>query len=323
MNRWFPALLAAAAILAFRCAPAAAQDNSWVDRYHTYIENDLFSTVSWFDKFFESDIIQEVEDPKSYLRWTNDFRWDQEEAFDFRTRVRARIRLPRFKGRLKVLISGENKGDPTAIQPEDPGNPGLAEYSIDRRASTELAYDLYKSGNTILIAGTGVRISVHPSLFVRTRYLYARELTHSVIGRLAMTPFWDSRDGFGESNQVEFERRIAARTLLRWTNSATISERTVGWQWGTELSLLRQLSLTSAITLAANASGATRPSTTAQNYRVYVRYRRNILRSWLFCELEPDVNWPLRDVGGRKAVLGGTVRVEVNFTGRETSPPHP
>jgi len=317
MSRRFFSLFAALAALAACAFPAAAQDNTWVDRYHARIEQNLFGTVFWFDRFFEDDFREDAEDPAFSLRWTNDLRWDRREDFDYRTRVRARIRLPRMKGRLRLIISGENQGDSTAIRPEDPGNPGLAESSMDRRLSTELAYDLYKSRDTIVAPGAGVRISVHPSVFARVRLLHARELAYSVIGRVAVTPFWDSRDGFGESNLLEFEKPVGPETLLRWTNSATISENTVGWEWGTEVSVLRRLSPSSAVTFAVNASGQTRPSATVQNYRAYARYRRNIFRDWLFVEIEPDVNWPRRENGKHDTVPGGTVRLETNFTGTD------
>ncbi len=323
MKRWGFPLLAACAILAFRASPVSAIDNTWLDRYHAYIENDMYGTVMWFDRFFEDDLHKEVTDPEFSLRWTNDFRWDEEEHFRFRTRVRARIRLPRFRGKWKLLISGENKGDPTAIREEDPGNPGLASSSMGRRASTELVYDLLKTNNTIVDAGVGLRIKFSPNAFMRARLLHARELPYSIIGRVAVTPFWDAKDGLGESTQIDFERPFAPQTLLRWSNSATISERTIGWDWGTELSVLRKLSPDSAITFAANASGPTRPSAVVYNYRVYARYRRNFLRSWLFYELEPDVNWPLQDGGGRKTVLGGTMRLEVNFVRNKSVPKPP
>jgi len=325
INRWVYILLAALAVSTFAAAPSLAQestvtDNTWVDRYHAYIENDLFGTVAWFDRFFEDDLRKDLGPPRSSLRWTNDFRWDQENKFKYRTRVRASIRLPHLMRKWRLVITGENKGDPTAIRPEDPGNPGLDVASQGRRASTELVYDLHQSRNTIVDLGAGVRVKLSPTAYVRARFLHTRELAYSVIGRLAATPFWDTKDGFGESNQIDFERQLAPATLMRWSNSATITEESNGWNWGTELSVLQRLSPNSAITFAANASGPTRPSTVVQNYRAYTRYRRYFLRYWLFFELEPDINWPRQEGGGRKTVLGGTVRLEINFTGREAPP---
>jgi hypothetical protein len=298
---------------------AAPADNTWADRYHLLIENDLYGTVTWFDHFFEDDLRRDPGSARSSLRWTNEVRWDQQDGFRYRTKVRASVRLPHLLGRWRFVISGESKGDPTAIKPEDPGNPGLAVAANSRRASTELVYDLLQTRNTIVDFGAGVQVKLPPNVYVRTRLLHVRELAYAVIARLTVTPFWEARDGFGESNQLDIERQFGPRMLLRWSNSANITEQSNGWNWGTELSVFERLSPKSAITFAGNASGPTRPETVVQNYRVYTRYRRNFLRTWLFFELEPDVNWPRQDDGSRRTVWGGTVRVEIDFLGNELS----
>ena len=299
-------------------SPAGAPvEDSWADRYHAYIEENLYGTVAWFDHFFADDAKKDVGSPYSSLQWTNEFRWDQLQHFVFRTWVRASIRLPHLSGRWRLVISGENKGDPTAYKPEDPGNPGLATTATDRQGSTELIYELFRAPNTIVDVGVGVRIKIPPDAYLRTRLVHARELGYGIIGRLTVTPYWGAADGFGESNQIDFERPIGEQTLLRWGNSLTIAEGSNGWNWGTEVSVLHRLSDKSAVTVAGSANGPTRPSTVAGNYRVYTTYRRNFAREWLFFELEPDINWPRQDDGGRKAVWGGTFRVEVNFHGKE------
>ncbi len=295
---------------------AVTIDNTWVDRYHTYIEHNLYGTVVWFDDFFEDALRKDVGRSRSSVRWTNDFRWDQERHFEYRTRVRASILLPHLRGKWRLVISGESKGDPNAIKPEDPGNPGLAVAAESGRASTEIVYDLLQTHRTLVDIGAGVRVKIPPSLYVRTRLLHVRELAHAVIGRLIVTPFWDAKEGFGESNQIDLDRQIAPRTLLRWSNSATITEESNGWDWASEVGILQQLSPKSAITFAGSASGPTRPSTVVGNYRVYARYRRSFKRDWLYFELEPDVNWPRQDDGSRKTVWGGTFRLELNFQGK-------
>lgn len=320
MIRRISLLLAALAVLSVHAATASALDDSWLDRYHSSIEDDLYGTVAWFDRFFEDDLLGNVDNSYSSARVTNDFRWDEEEKFEYRLRVRARIRLPILKGRVRLVISGENQGDPYATQSEDPGNPGLSPLATDGRASTELAYDLYRGRNTILFAGVGVRIRVDPTAFVRTRLVHARELGYSVIGRFSATPYWDAKNGFGETNEIDFERPIGPLTMVRWNNTANIDESRTGWYWGTDLSVLRKLSPRSAVTVGAGAAGSTRPSVVSENYRVYTRYRRNFLRSWLYYELEPDINWPRGENGGRPPVLGGTVRLEINFLGKAPAP---
>jgi hypothetical protein len=296
-------------------APPAAADNTWLDRTHSLVERNLFDTIVWFDDFFGDKRIVVAEWPESYMRWMTDLRWDEEERFSARSTIRASLRLPRLKKRWRLEFSGETRGDPNALVQEDPGNPGLDVGSRVRTGSTELIYDILRTTRTTLDAGAGVRVKIPPDAFVRTRFQHARPITLKTLGRFTATAYWDARDGFGESNQLDLERWLAVPTLLRWSNSFNISEITNGWEWGTELSLLHKFSPKSAITFAGGASGSTRPAWIAQNYRVLTRYRRNVFRKWLFLEGEPYVRWPRKEDGSRKPVWGATLRVEILFAG--------
>jgi hypothetical protein len=301
-------------------AATPATDNSWLDRTHSRVERDLFDAVVWFDRFFGDERMEVTERPESFLRWTNAVRWDEEEHFSFRSTVRASLRLPRLEKRWRLVVSGETRGDPNALTQEDPGNPGLDAESRVRAGSTELVYDLLRTSRSTLDVGAGARVKIPPSAFVRTRFQHARPVARDTLGRFTATAFWDARDGLGESNQIDLERRLALPTLLRWSNFLAISEKTDGWTWGTELSLLHRLSPKSAITFAAGASGLTRPAWIAQNYRVLARYRRNVFRKWLFLEGEPDSHWPRKEDGSRKQVWGATLRMEILFTGVGPNP---
>ncbi|HEX2709731.1 MAG TPA: hypothetical protein VHM68_02670 [Candidatus Deferrimicrobium sp.] len=317
----FPAGSAPAATDNAANSVARAVDNGWVDRTHSRVERDLFDTVVWFDRFFGDDQIVITERPESYLRWKNELRWDQEEHYSFRSTVRASLSLPRLKNRWHLVISGESRGDPNAIIPEDPGNPALDIGSHGRTGSTELVYDIFRTPNSILDVGAGVQVKIPPDAFVRTRFQHARPITLNTLGRFTATAYWDARDGLGESNQVDLERWLAPPTLLRWSNSVTITEASRWWTWGTELSHLHKLSPKSAFTSAVGASGSTHPSWVATNYRILARYRRNVWRKWLFLEGEPDIHWPMKEDGSRKPVWGATLRVEILFTGAEPDPP--
>jgi len=297
-------------------------DNNWVDQAHSGIERGLFATVVWFDSFFGDDRVVLAERPESILRWKSEFRWDEEEDFSFRSSVRASLRLPRLKDRWRLVFTSESRGDPTAIIPEDPGNPGLDPQSQVRTSSTSLIYDIFRTPRTILDAGVGVKVAIPPNAFVRTRFQHARPVGFRTLGRFTATAYWDARDGFGESNQLAFERWLAPPTLLQWSNSFTIEEKNKddGWAWGTELSLLQKLSPKSAITFSGGVSGTTRPAWIAQDYRVLARHRRNVWRKWLFLEAEPYLHWPRREDGSRKPVWGATLRVEVVFAGTGPNP---
>jgi hypothetical protein len=317
----FPAGSAPAATDNAEVPVTPAADNGWVDRTHSRVERNLFDTVVWFDRFFGDERVVVTERPASFLRWTGELQWDEEEHYSLRSTVRASVRLPRMKDRWHLVISSESRGDQNAIIPEDPGNPALNIGSHGRTSSTELVYDIFRTSNSILDAGAGVRVKISPDAFVRTRYQYARPIGFDTLGRFTATGYWDALDGFGESNQVDLERWLAPPTLLRWSNSIEVKEKDNGWTWGTELSLLHKLSPKSAITFAAGVSGSTQPAWIVQNYRILSRYRRNVWRKWLFLEGEPYIHWPRKEDGSRHSVWGATLRVEILFSGVGPDPP--
>ena len=296
---------------------APAVDNNWADRSHSWVEKGMSGTVVWFDGFFGDDQMLVTGRPESYLRLKGEFRWDEEENSYFRSSVRASLHLPRLKNRWHLVVSSESRGDPTAVIPEDPGNPALDPTSQVRTTSTEIVYDIFRTPRSIIDVGAGVRVKIPPSAFARTRFQYARPVGFSILGRFTATGFWDAQDGLGESNQLDFERWLAPPTLLRWSNYFSIEEKNKdsGWAWGTELSLLHKLSPKSAITFSAGVSGSTQPAWIAQNYRILARYRRNVWRKWLFLEAEPDIQWPRKEDGSRGPVWGATLRAEILFIG--------
>ena len=52
-------------------------------------------------------------------------------------------------------------------------------------------------------------MKIPPDAFVRTRFQHARPVARDTLGRFTATAYWDARDGFGESNQVDLERWLA------------------------------------------------------------------------------------------------------------------
>jgi len=146
----------------------------------------------------------------------------------------------------------------------------------------------------------------------------------------SVTPFWQDHIGFGATPQLDFGHPFAQDYVFLWTNSATVFEKRPGLLWGAEVSLSRILSPVTAIAFAVGANGSTRPSVVADrfnlaanNYRVSIKYRRNIHRPWLFLELIPETNWRRDEGAGREFIPAFTVRVEMNSLGSRALLPAP
>lgn len=297
-----------------------------MDVTHASVQRNILGRVIWFDEFFGNVRTEDARQPEYVLRWVNSFRFEEGGAIRFRTSVRANLRLPKLGERLRLVISGENEADPAASLPEDPGNPGFDQTLPDTRlVNAEIRYTMFQRPAVHLFLGAGVRLVLPPEIFIRTRAQYTRRLSDVSLARFGETLFWKDREGFGETTEVDFERQVGQRTLLRWANAGTFSQRSEGLEWGTELSLQRELSTRDAVTLAGGIAGDTRPSAQAEVYRIFTRYRRNVLRTWLFVELEPEISWPRTDGGGYPAAFAFTFRIESLFQGSgaamDTQPP--
>ncbi|MGE5699554.1 MAG: hypothetical protein ACM31N_05755 [Deltaproteobacteria bacterium] len=290
-----------------------------VDRTHAYLEQSILNRVIWFDDFFGNVKSEDARRPEYLLRWRNTVRWDEGGKFKFLTSARASLRLPKLNERIRLVVSGETEAEPAPGLPEDPGNPGFDRTLQNTRlVNTELRYGILKSPDMDLFLGAGVRLVLPVEPFVRSRFLYTRRLDNFSLVRVGETVFWKKTLGLGETTEVDLERQLGTKTLLRLANSGTLAQESRGLEWGTELSVLRQLSPLSAISLAGGVFGSTRPVAVVDSYRIYTRYRRNFLRSWLFFELEPEISWPRNAGGAYTSAMAFTFRVEVVFQGKSS-----
>jgi hypothetical protein len=294
-----------------------------MDEAHAFLEQSILKRVIWFDEFFGNVKAEDVRQPEYLIRWRNSLRWDEGGKFTFRTSARAGLRLPKISDRLHLVISGESEAEPSPRLPEDPGNPGFDRtLPKTRLVNTELRYGVLKTPDLDLFLGAGVRFVLPVETFVRSRFLYTRRLGEVALARFGETVFWKDTVGFGETTEVALERQLGPKTLLRWANSGTLSQDSRGLEWGTELSVLQELSPQSAISLAGGVFGGTRPVAVVESYRINSRYRRNFLRSWLFFELEPEISWPRDPAGAYTSALAFTFHIEVVFQGKAALPRH-
>jgi hypothetical protein len=230
--------------------------------------------------------------------------------------LRANIVLPRISERLRLVISGENQVEALSpTLPKDPGNPGFDRTSqpAGRLVNTEFRYGLIKTADKDLFVGAGVRVALPLEPFVRSRFQITHIFDNICLIRLGETFFVKYREEVGETTEVNLERLLDKYTILRLASSGTLSQEFHGLEWGSELSLIRELSSKSAIAFTGGIYGNSDPSTVIRNYRLLTRYRRNFLTDWLFYELEPEIYWPRISTGTYSPQFALTFRLEILF----------
>lgn len=291
-----------------------------IDETHERLERSILNQVIRLDKFFGTVKPEQEQKVKYDLRWRNSVRIEKGGKVSFGTTARANILLSRINERLRLTISGGDEPEPLSPGlPEDPGNPGFdrTTQTNTRLVNTELRYGLLHSPVMDLFLGAGVRLVIPPEAFVRSRFQYTYHLSDATLARFGETLFVKNPVGPGETTEVGLEHSLNQNTFLRWSNSGTISYEISGMEWGTELSLIKELSSKSAVTLTGGAYGNTSITDWVTNYRILTRYRRNFLRPWLFYEIEPELSWPRSTAGYFHTNFATTFRIEMQFHGAD------
>lgn len=289
------------------------------DVTHDKFEQDILERVIRIDNFFGNVNTGSEKKTGYLLRWRNSIRLDEGGKTSLGTSLWAHLRLSRVNERLRLVLSGEKDTDPLSSSlPQDPGTPGFDRNSPSMRVvNTELRYGLIDTQAMDLFLGAGVRLRIPMEAFLRARFQYTYKISDASQLRFAETLFIKNFDRPGETTEVYLERLMDKKTLVRWANSGTYSHEIKGMEWGSELSLIRELSPKSGITLTGGSYGNTSVYDGVGTYRTLARYRRNFLRPWLFYELEPEVAWQRRADGNFSSNAALTFRLEIMFQGKE------
>jgi hypothetical protein len=323
-----PALPTEPALAPEFAPPAESASTSYVqtlertmDEAHASIERNILHQAVRLDNFFGYERGNNQRPTKYELRWRNSLRVDHAWSFTPGTTIQAHLTLSKISDRLRIVIAGENeKNQPSQTLPKDPGSPGFDRTTPTAHfANTELRYELVRTPSVNVFLGAGVRIAIPFEAFVRSRFQYTHPLNDITLMRVAETFFVKNSDLLGETTEFSLEWSFGKHTILRWANAGTASEEIEGVEWGTELSLLQELSPKSAITLTGGIYGDSSVNGPVTNFRLLARYRRNFLRDWLFFELEPEVSWPRETSGSFPATYAFTFYLEVVFKGATDS----
>ena len=260
---------------------------SWYDSTHAVMNTVFCEPALWFDSFYGSDrVIAEV--GGSYVRWRNDFIQTEGQGFKFKTNLNFSIELPRISHRLKLTFEGDQDQE---LQDVLPGTPEEQDTN-----TLGLRLDVKDTDRSKF------NISVSATPRIRARYRYTYPATETFLIRF--TQEIQNEEGVnGARTRFDFEKAILPNKLFRATTEGFVSEEFSGVDWSQAFSLFHRLSQKGSVSYEVSAVGITKPETVVTNYRLGLRYRRNIHRDWLFFEFTPDVTWPVTLSENRETVL--------------------
>jgi hypothetical protein len=286
--------------------------------YHEKITTWIKTRARGIDSWFGTDETWLV-DNDSYLRVTDDMRWDQRDQFSNRLRTRLKLDLPTSSKRLRLLIENDEPEQRTATEEALP--------SLRKTTGSE-------SGNTVFGIGTpdlggwakdwekklqgGVRIRLPLDPYARFIAKRSWDLDGdwdlSSYNRLA----WFNSDGWSVNSQINIGEPLSPRRRLQFTTDFTWREDRDYLQFAQSVNVAQVLTRRSAVNYSAGAigTGLRGPKFTA--YFLAADYRRNLHRQVLFFDVIPELTFP-RDEGfdPHWAI---TLRLELYFRGEVVEP---
>lgn len=285
-------------VKASTCDLKPSENDDWLDVTHQYINETLCEPAEWFDSFFSNDRSNEEVRPGSHVRWTNDYIQTEGGSFEYVTKVRASLRLPKASKSLKLVFEGEQEGSIEDIVPSN---------EEDVKTDVGLLFEFFESPR----ANLNIKLNLSPELSLRYRYRYP--FSDTLSARFTQVFFKTDLDA-GEQGRLDIEKRMSEDFLLRWTTVSENTDLIAGDQRTTALVLFQKLNKISALSYESSVTATTVPDNYNTNARLAVRYRRNFYRKWLFYELVPELTWPKALITDeRQQVAAFTFRLEINF----------
>ena len=293
------------------------EERSWFDSGHELVGRIFFAPAVRIDRFFSDETDLDPVRAESFARVRTALRLREDGQPDLAAEVLANIRLPgvnRWLERTRIVFTGSSD---TFDDPEEIDGSALPTVSRDRRAAdVELRYGAHRGIRSSVDLGAGVMVRIPVGAFTRIRYRLALPIEDRLLGRFSTQVFWRTDLHLGARLTAGLEWPATPSSLVRLAGSTLVAQRrTRGVEYGTELVYSYAFTPRSAIALGTDARGNTDVPVVLEKYRLYTRFRQDVLRRWLFVELEPEVGWPWKPERGRHRAYAVTFRLEVQFEG--------
>lgn len=285
----------------------------WIDRVHNGVFNAVWRSAMTVDQWFGSTVSDEA-----YQRTSGSIApallYDEFDGFHPSLRFQVDLPLPRINERFHAFIGRVNRDE--YVTERRPGSGAFArQYGPveDDQTLFGIRYREPKQGGRFE-ADAGLRIRSPLDPFVKGSWRFQRGTSETTLLSLRETVFWQNSEKFGVTSRIDIERVFSDMWLLRWTGSATISQRTEGVRGYTSLTALRGLSERRAIGAELFTEGEFDADVPLGDYGLKLAYRQAVVRDWLVLETRVSLTFPRDELWQvREATWGVGVGLEMFF----------
>ena len=278
------------------CVYRSAED-TFFDKTYDFVNTQFCQPALWFDNFFADERVTDDARAGTYVRWYNDFAQIENQGFDYRTRLNAKVRLPFAERRLRLVFENTAEEALSDLFPKS---------TSDARNTLGLGYDFLSKERSSFT----VRVNLRPGIAARYRYTYPLDELTTLSFRQSV---YQNKDTTGGVTSFDLDRRVSDEVALRFNVYGKMESEFDGIEGGAGMVLYQYLNEKQALSYELSSVGRNQPGHYISNSHVAVRFRHNIWRNWFFYEVIPSVDWPKEENQERYREAALTLRLEVLF----------
>lgn len=216
----------------------------------------------------------------------------QHERPDLSVRFNARVWLPNLEDRAYLFLGRDDNRQTVTDQPDA--------FSRQQRLLKENAAD------TSFFAGLGFalqdsvqfRVGFHGGLkpYAHARYGHTWQPGGPNRVDFRETLFWTLDDRFGSTTALSYEHAYSPTLVLRWLNSATITQDSKKFEWSSSLGAYQSFGDQRLLSLEALGSGLQSSGVPVTDIGVQVKWEQPVHKDWLLGEILVGHFWPRANV---------------------------
>ncbi len=290
-------------------------DDEWLDRTQEGVHEMVWKSAMHLDRWFGSK-----EPPSAYQGASGSIApallWDQFDGFQPKLRFRVELPLPQLNERFNAFVGKVDRDE--FVSERTPQSGAFRRQYGELGEEQTLAGIVYRtppSQGSRFDAGAGVRVRLPLDPYVKGSYVYERGDTMSGLFSARQTVFWQSSERSGFTSRWDLEKLFEENLwLLRWTTSASISERSRGVYGYSAAQALRGLPNRRALAFEVGVDGESDAPAPIHEFGVKAAYRQSVARDWLIMEWRTSLTWPREERDQpRKPSFGLGVGFEMMF----------
>lgn len=250
------------------------------------VESTMDWTANWLDGYFaETDETKDKAKAWGHIimGWEpKDGEWD-----NFPVKFKVRAKLPNLENRVELILS-DNEQDDFRTLPYETVRPEA--YKSSQRSLGAAIRFLHSTSENVK---TATRLGWGDNqLYIRSSLTYRKKFLDDKVTFLTRPAIeYYADDGLGASLLFDTGYKFTPSQEVRFSYSVRDVESYDSPEWRTGLYKFTAFDEKSALIVGVSSVGVTEPEYEPEFYKLSIRYRRKAIRSWIFLEAEPFVQF--------------------------------